>query len=43
MQIPKCGRDVSQKAVPQVRQAIVDFAVGLLDEKKKSEDDTRNE
>eukprot|EP00544_Gedaniella_sp_CCMP2646_P005345 CAMPEP_0202497590 /NCGR_PEP_ID=MMETSP1361-20130828/23276_1 /ASSEMBLY_ACC=CAM_ASM_000849 /TAXON_ID=210615 /ORGANISM="Staurosira complex sp., Strain CCMP2646" /LENGTH=117 /DNA_ID=CAMNT_0049129237 /DNA_START=432 /DNA_END=784 /DNA_ORIENTATION=+ len=35
----KMWNDVSQKAVPQVCQAIGDFAVGLLDEKKYSKDD----
>jgi predicted alpha/beta-hydrolase family hydrolase len=29
VQVPKCGHDVTAKAIPQVRQAILDFAVKL--------------
>lgn len=29
VEIPSCGHDVTAKAVPQVRQAIVDFCMGL--------------
>jgi len=32
VQVPKCGHDVSAKAVPQMREAIVDFANTLVDD-----------
>jgi len=32
VEVPKCGHDLTAKAVPQVREAILEFALGLIEE-----------